>query len=103
VGVTRRRVTEPLLQINLSRRRVQQVGAADDVRDALRRVVHHHGQLIGVRSIRALEYEITNLPLDVMDDPPLYRILEFDARTLGQQAIGARCAARQQTFAAGAG
>ena len=66
VQVVRLRQTQGALQQNLSGRVVRQVCAPNDMRDALRRVVHHHGQLISPQAVCALEHEVTHLAAHVL-------------------------------------
>ncbi len=54
------------LQQDLSRRVVGQVFAANDVRDTLRRVVHHNGQLVRKQAVCAQYNEIANLARDML-------------------------------------
>ena len=48
------------LQQDLARRVVGQVFAAHDVGDALRGVVHHHGQLVGPQAVGPAQHEVTH-------------------------------------------
>ena len=54
VQVQRRCHSQTLLQRNLPHRIVGQVFAANDVSDALGRIVHHHGELVGGIAVSAL-------------------------------------------------
>ena len=103
MGVTRRGVTQHLLQINLPRCRIQQVGAAHHIGDALCRVVHHGCQLIGVVAVGPFHHEIADLAFQTVHNLALDDVLEFDAGVVGDHAIGTRGAAGEQAFAAGAG
>ena len=51
--IIRRRKPEQLLQIELSRRRGQEILPAHDLRDARLRIVRHHGKLIGIDAVGA--------------------------------------------------
>ena len=50
--------SEDVLQEDLPRCGIQQVGAAHHMGDALERVVHDHGQLVGEKAVLAQEHEI---------------------------------------------
>ena len=54
----RRQITEQLPQINLPRRRAQQVGAPQHPIDLHRRIIDHDSQLIGVHPVGAANHEI---------------------------------------------
>jgi len=103
VGITRRCITQLLLQPDLPRCRIEQVRAAHDVGDALSGVVDDHGQLVGVLPVGAFQHKVADLALDVVDDPALDAVGEINARALREQALGARRASREQALAAGAG
>ena len=47
----RRGQFQPLLQINLSRGGVQQIGSSDDMGNALQRIINHYRQLISKQTI----------------------------------------------------
>ncbi len=66
VQVLRLRQTQGALQQNLSCCVVRQVCAPNNMRDALRRVVHHHDQLISPQAVCALEHEVAHLRADVL-------------------------------------
>lgn len=59
-----------------ARGRVEQVGAADDVCDALPGVVQHHRQLVGVEAIAALDDEIADLAAEMLADFALHAVDE---------------------------
>ena len=54
----RRRIAEQLPQINLPRRRAQQVGAPQHPIDLHRRIIDHDSQLIGIYPVGAADHEI---------------------------------------------
>ena len=60
VRVRRRRQPERALERDLPRRRVEEVRAAHDLRDALRRVVDDDRELVGVRPVRAVHDEVAD-------------------------------------------
>ena len=61
VGVGRRRQSEQLLQRDLPGRRREQVIAAHDVADAIRRVVDDHRQLVGVQAVGAAHDDVADV------------------------------------------
>src|SRR5690606_23013661 len=67
---------EQLLQIELTRRVVEQVGAAHDVGDALVGVIEHHGQLVGVQAVTAPDDEVAHLALQLLAELALHPVGE---------------------------
>ena len=59
--VPRCRQLKPLLQQNLSRGVVQEIGAAENICDASSGIVNNDGELIGVQAIAASQNEVTRL------------------------------------------
>ena len=57
---------EPALEPQLPRRGVEQVGAADDLADALVGVVDHHGEVVRERAVVAADHEVVD---DAFDRP----------------------------------
>lgn len=53
-------------ELDLPGRVVEQVGAAHDVGDALMDVVDDGGELIGPKTVCALEHEVADLMLDIL-------------------------------------
>jgi hypothetical protein len=49
-----------LLQHDLTRRIVEQVGAPDHLRDALVRIIHHDSQLVGVEPVSPFQDEVAH-------------------------------------------
>jgi hypothetical protein len=47
-----------LIQRNLPHRRLDQIRAADNFRDALKMIVHHHRQVIGEQAIATVDNKI---------------------------------------------
>ncbi len=79
VRVRRRRHAQRASQPDLPRRRVDEVGAAHDLLDALRRVVDDDREVVGVRAVVALHDE-------VVDDAglrPQHPVVEVHARRAG--------------------
>src|SRR5262249_22177268 len=99
VQVARRRQAETLLQINLARRRVEQVGAAHDIGDPLRGVVHHYGELVRVEAVGAPEDEVAHVALQALRLRALRPVGEADF-SLGFYPDGARGLSRRQAAAA---
>ena len=66
----RLRQSQRFVQKDLARRVVGEVGAAHHVADALRGVVHHHCQLIGIDIVRAQQHEIANRACNVLQLGP---------------------------------
>ena len=56
------------MEVDLARRGIQQVCAANHVCDALQRVVHDDGQLVGEQPVAAAQYEVADLGFEVLDD-----------------------------------
>ena len=61
-------IAQQPLQVDLARRRTQDVPAADDFRDAGERVVHDDRQLIGEQAVRAAEDHVAAVPLKLLAD-----------------------------------
>ena len=62
VQVGRCRLAEQMLQVDLALRRAQEVGAANDVGDALLGIVDDDGELVGEEPIAALDQEVADVP-----------------------------------------
>ena len=58
--------TERLDELDLTRRVVEQVGAAYHVGDALMNVVDDGGELIGPEAVRTLEHEVADFVFNVL-------------------------------------
>ena len=76
--VSRGGKSQQVLQINLARRRIQQIGAAHDMRDALEYIVDDYCQLICKQAIRAFHHEIANFGFEVLADAALQSIFKLD-------------------------
>jgi hypothetical protein len=60
VYIGRQGQAKPLLQHDLTRRIVEQVGAPHHLRDALIRIVHHDSQLVGVEPVSPFQDEVAH-------------------------------------------
>ena len=58
--------TERLDELDLTRRVVEQVGAAHHVGDALMNVVDDGGELIGPEAVRTFEHEVADFVFNVL-------------------------------------
>jgi hypothetical protein len=54
------------LQQDLARGVVRQIFTTHHMSDALRRIVDHHRQLVGVTAVRTLEHKVTHFGADVL-------------------------------------
>lgn len=93
VGIARCGQVQPLLQVNLARRGIQQIGAAHNVRDALIRIVNDYRQLISKKTVGAFQYEIADILGEILSHGSLYRIFEYDFSRIDPNPPGARYAA----------
>ena len=89
VQVGRGGQAQQALQIDLARRRIEQVGAAHDVADPLLGIVHHHRQLVGEQAIGAAHDEIADLRCQGLADAPLQAIVESDRHTESVRTLSA--------------
>jgi hypothetical protein len=78
VQVLWNRQAEQTLQIYLARSGIKQIRAAHNMRDALKRIVHHYGKLICKQVICALDHEIADLAFETLVDAALQFITEDD-------------------------
>jgi len=105
VQVRRRRAAERALQVDLARRRREQVGAAHDVGDLLRGVVDDDGELVGGQPVGSPHDEVADLAREVL---PLRSLQPVDERDDGvadahaDRALRARGAVGGNAVAAGA-
>ena len=83
VQVARGGQAQRALQQDLARSGVEQVGAADDVGDALVGVIHHHRQLVGPVAVGATQDEVADLGGQVLLVAPLQAIVEADPEAVG--------------------
>lgn len=79
VQIVRDGQAEEGLQDDVARCRGQQVGAPDDVVDALLGVVDDHGEVVGIDAVGALQDEVTTLAGDGAGDTALLAVDEGDA------------------------
>ena len=100
--VLRRGQLQALLQPDLARGVVQQVGAAHHMADTLVGVIHHHGQLVGKAAVGAQQHEVAHRVLHILRLWPGGAVLPVDNGALGAQAPGPRRFA-VQAGAAGTG
>lgn len=96
------RQSEALLQPDLARRGLEQVDAADDLGDALCRIVDDDSQLIGKLPVGAQEYEVANGALEVLPDVALHAIIKGDLAVGDAHSPGAGCSPNRQTVTADA-
>ena len=91
---------EDFLQIKLARRRIEQVGAAHHIGDALPGVIQHHGQLIGNQAVAAANDEIADLAARCWRNSPCTRSMKTYSRSGTRRRMAAssrlRPAARQK-------
>ncbi|MNL04214.1 hypothetical protein D3C87_1247790 [compost metagenome] len=80
VQVRRRGQAQQVLQVDLARRGVEQIGPAHDMGDALRGVIHHHGELIGPQAVRAAQDEVAEFRFQVLALAALPAVVEADRR-----------------------
>ena len=66
VQVARRGQAQLALQQNLARRVVGQVFAPHHIGDALRRVIHHHCELVSKAAIGAFEHKVAHLGRNIL-------------------------------------
>ena len=86
VQVARLRQAEQPLQMDLARGRIDQVRAAHHVGDALRRVVHHHRELVGEHAVGAPQHEITDFAFDGLREAAEQPVLEHHGLGCGAHA-----------------
>src|SRR2546421_6115612 len=99
--IARRSVAEQTLQINLTRGRIEQVGAAHHVGNALRRVIYHDGKLVGELSVGAEQHEITDFFLYILSDLALHLVDEANRRRLRANTNRARVLSWRKAVATG--
>jgi len=98
--VARCRHAQPLLQPDLARRRIEQIGAANDIGDPGIGVVDDHGQLVGELPVGAQQDEIADLALEIVADAALHPVVEGDSRIGNTQSPCARIPPGRQAVAA---
>lgn len=94
---------QALREPDLARRRVQQVGASDDGVDSLRRVIHHHGELVGELAVGSQQDEIADGRGHILALRSLHAIVENDLLGRRKHAPGAWVAPVRQTGTTRAG
>ena len=68
-----------MLQVDLALRRAQEVGAANDVGDALLGIVDDDGELVGEEPIAALDQEVADVPGERLSAGALEPVDEADS------------------------
>jgi len=81
-----------LLQCDLPRRAVEEIGAAHNVRDALQRIIDDNGELVGKGAIATADDDIAALA-QAEFTPSLQTILDRDERVIDAKAHRRRTAA----------
>lgn len=94
---------ESVLEEDLAGGVVEEVGAADDVGDALIGIVNDDGELVGEVAVGAEEDEVADLVRDVLGEGAVGAVVEGDGNGRNEKAPGAGLAARGDAGAAGAG
>ena len=82
MNVARRLAAQGSDELDLPRRRRQQVDAAHHFGDAHGEVVHHHGELVAVEAIAALEDDVSHLLGHVLETVAVDAVFEIDAAGL---------------------
>ena len=90
VRIGGRKETKQPLQIQLARRRQQQIGAAHHFGNTLHRVVDDDRKLVGEIAIGAVDNKIADVPPKIAFDSTLPTILEHDTLTVSSYAQRAR-------------
>ena len=88
VRIARRRQAEHSLQVDLARRRVEQIAAAHHLGDALLGVVDDDRQLVGEQAISAVDDKIPDITRQALVMAALNRIFEADQAVISAQADG---------------
>src|SRR5690606_22608019 len=82
------RQAEQALQQDLPWRRVEQVGAAHDLADALRRIVDDDRELVRTRAVRAPDHEVADVAPEILLLSAQHAIGESDRRGTDAQPPG---------------
>lgn len=91
------------MQEELTRGVVEEIGAADDVGDALSGIVDDDGELVGEIAVGAEEDEVACVAGDVLSEGAAGAVVEGDGAGRDEKAPGAGQAAGWEAGAAGAG
>jgi len=91
------------LQVNLFRRRIQQIEAADDMVNLLQVIINDHGKLIGDNPVFALDDKIAVLLGEVMGNQALQLILKGNDTVIGFNAFRIRAIRKDLPVSANAG
>lgn len=89
--IQQRGVTQALLKIYLSRCRLQQVGSADHMGDALHGIIHHHCKLIAKQAICTFDHKVAYVLANVMLLPADNPVFKADPLGGCFQTPGDRC------------
>ena len=100
--VHRRRIAEGSLQSDLARRGGEEIAAAHDLRDVLRRIVDDDRELVREHPVGALDDEVAAAGRQVLLDGSPQQIVERD-RLIGNPKADRSRGAPLQSVAAGAG
>ncbi len=110
VGVARDgRQPEQLVEPELARRRGEQIGSADDVRDALRRIVDDDCELVGDDAVAAPQHDVAARALEQLVLRALQVVANSTTPSMRTRSAGVRPSARRAArslvaeIAAGAG
>src|SRR6266516_7260221 len=94
------RMAELAVEPDLAWRRREQIGAAYDMSDPLRRIVDHHRELIGEEPVRALQDEVPDVVRQALLAPSLKPIGKADGYIRYSDTPGASRAAESHTMPA---
>jgi hypothetical protein len=94
------RKTQQLLQVDLFRRRIQQIKAADNMINLLQVVINDHSKLIGNDIVFTLHDEIAILLGEVTGNQTLQFILKCDDAIIGFNSQCMRCLSKDLTISA---
>jgi hypothetical protein len=78
-----------LLQINLSRRRIQQVNAPHNLSNTLRGIIDDDRQMVGELPVRPTNDEVANRGFEPLKEIALQGIVEADFAIMGSQSQAA--------------
>lgn len=101
VEIRRRWNVQAALQVDLARSRVEQIGPADHMGNALFRVIDDHRKLVGKDAVCAGEDEVSDLTFKVLRHESLKTILERDLVVIDPQTVGTRLASGRRAGTAG--
>lgn len=102
VSMNRRGQAQRGLQGDLPGGRIQQIGPAYDVRDALFGVIDHHRQLVSKQAIRPAKEEITHVPFKLLGMKSAKKVFKANRAFIDTQPPGSGLSASGQTVSASA-